>query len=681
MADDLALLSTYGRTRDADAFAQLVGAHAGLVYGTCLRILHNPHDAEEVTQECFLELARKCGDISSSLPGWLHALATSRARDAIRRARVRREREQEAAWLATAGTEPDWEQLAPRVDEVLETLPEELRLPLVLHYLQGRGQADIAQQLGVSQPTVSRRLEAGVQELRLRLSAGGPGVSLKRLSGALAASALNVPLPASLQAALGKMALAGVGKAVGTGLAAAAPAAGTTVTPLVLGLAVGAVILAGAWYVVRTGAGVPANAGAALPVAAPTGAVAPTAAARVPAVAAAPVAVKVISAPGGRLTLEAFSCRGDYQTRGFGELLALQDCLQFRGCKVSWPDLLGYSGDAFSCDSVSHPAVRARDVLRAAALAFGFTGQWVSGTPDTVSRELYRAVAGRDPVLVGTAETAPGSPVVAVVMGADPPRHQLLLAGVGRQPCWLPDAAAVGFAPARYQVPALVDNAAPADSLCFRLGPPRPPAEPAVRLHVVLRQAVDAYRSPAVGLAAGPVATDCPLGRDCLVAWPGRLRQWAADVSIKPLAADSAGTSCPGYFAAVALAARRRAAAVFLRQHAEEWPEAGARAELLRAAGHYAESAQLADRLYACLYETPEIAALDWVARLKLEASPHASGSGARPPAAWAAVIRRANATFADARAVDAACELADSILRRDDAAMAAVEAALTARR
>jgi hypothetical protein len=40
----------------------------------------------------------------------------------------------------------------------LEELPEDLRVPLILHYLQGRDQAAVAEKLGVSK---WRRFEAG----------------------------------------------------------------------------------------------------------------------------------------------------------------------------------------------------------------------------------------------------------------------------------------------------------------------------------------------------------------------------------------------------------------------------------------------------------------------------------------------------------------------------------------
>ena len=56
--DDQTLLSQYVATGDASAFAELTHRYSALVRGICFRLLGNTHDAEEVTQECFFELAR-----------------------------------------------------------------------------------------------------------------------------------------------------------------------------------------------------------------------------------------------------------------------------------------------------------------------------------------------------------------------------------------------------------------------------------------------------------------------------------------------------------------------------------------------------------------------------------------------------------------------------------------------
>ena len=51
---DTALYERWAKTRDADVFAEIVSRYASMVYTACVRILGNPSEAEDVSQECFL---------------------------------------------------------------------------------------------------------------------------------------------------------------------------------------------------------------------------------------------------------------------------------------------------------------------------------------------------------------------------------------------------------------------------------------------------------------------------------------------------------------------------------------------------------------------------------------------------------------------------------------------------
>jgi RNA polymerase sigma factor (sigma-70 family) len=219
--DDRSLLQRYAQSRDADAFAELARRYAGLVYATCLRVTRNPDDAEDLSQECFLELARKAGAIRSCLPAWLHRVARNRSVDSIRRASARRSRERAAAAPDPAGSDPTWADLEPHVDEAVERLPERLREAVILHYIQGRGQSDVASALDVSQSTVSRRLDLAVESLRAELRKAGVIASAAAIAGLLAENS-SAAAPASLMAVLGKIAISGIGAAAPSGVTASA---------------------------------------------------------------------------------------------------------------------------------------------------------------------------------------------------------------------------------------------------------------------------------------------------------------------------------------------------------------------------------------------------------------------------------------------------------------------------
>jgi RNA polymerase sigma factor (sigma-70 family) len=88
-----ALLRRFADAGDARAFAELVHRYAGLVYGTCLRVLSDADRAADATQETFFQLMRKAGEIRGSLGGWLHRVAVRKAVDLLRTDSVRRSRE------------------------------------------------------------------------------------------------------------------------------------------------------------------------------------------------------------------------------------------------------------------------------------------------------------------------------------------------------------------------------------------------------------------------------------------------------------------------------------------------------------------------------------------------------------------------------------------------------------
>jgi len=229
----------------AEAFAAIVRLHGEMVYGVGLRITGDAHYAADVTQETFFHLLQNAGRITGSLGGWLHQVATRRAIDLVRRDRSRLRREQEYAAQAAVETD-SWAELSPMVDEALSELDEESRGIIVRHFLQGRTMVEIAAEDGVSQPTVSRRVELAVLALRERLRLKGVGVAAGVLGGLLASSTASA-MPASVLAELGKMSALSAG--------AASASAKTALSALKLKMAAAVAIVGvggGAYYVYKS---------------------------------------------------------------------------------------------------------------------------------------------------------------------------------------------------------------------------------------------------------------------------------------------------------------------------------------------------------------------------------------------------------------------------------------------
>jgi len=229
------LLQRFARTGDAEAFSEIVRCYAGLVYGACLRVLQDQNKAADVVQETFFQLLRSAGKITGSLPAWLHRVATNKAIDVIRRDSSRRRREAEYAVNNPMETEK-WEDISSHVDQALSELDDQTKKILIRHFLQGRTMQQVAAELDTSQPTVSRRVNSGIDQLRNKLKKRGIIVTATVLAGLLGQNAVKAA-PAFVLKELGKMAiLSATTAATGSGAAATATTAAKTTGAVLAGL-------------------------------------------------------------------------------------------------------------------------------------------------------------------------------------------------------------------------------------------------------------------------------------------------------------------------------------------------------------------------------------------------------------------------------------------------------------
>jgi RNA polymerase sigma factor (sigma-70 family) len=202
------LLQRFAATRDGEAFEALLRRHGPMVLGVCRRLLRREQDVEDVFQATFLVLARKAASIRrpQSVAAWLHGVARRiavKVRAAAARQAVGPVPEVAAPDLGPAGV-LTWHEVRGALDEELTRLPEALRAPLVLCYLQGLTRDEAAARLRCPLGTLKGRLERGRDLLRQRLTRRGLA-----LSAVLAALALErAAVPATLAAATARASFA-----------------------------------------------------------------------------------------------------------------------------------------------------------------------------------------------------------------------------------------------------------------------------------------------------------------------------------------------------------------------------------------------------------------------------------------------------------------------------------------
>ena len=79
---------------DEAAFKEIVESSQGLVYNTALGIVQNPEDAEDVTQEVFVQLYESIKSFKgeSKLSTWLYRITVSKAMDHLRKKKRKKRR-------------------------------------------------------------------------------------------------------------------------------------------------------------------------------------------------------------------------------------------------------------------------------------------------------------------------------------------------------------------------------------------------------------------------------------------------------------------------------------------------------------------------------------------------------------------------------------------------------------
>jgi RNA polymerase sigma-70 factor (ECF subfamily) len=172
------------KAESEDAFRILVVRHGSRVLKNCRRMLVRAEDAEDAFQWTFLVLARRSASIRDrhDLTGWLNGVAYRIARQMRTSATRRRAVEKQSAEMSPPGIEPanqgreaERAELRPILHGEMGRLPEECRLPVVLGYLEGKTNEEVAALLRWPIGTVKSRLARARYLLRVRLA--GIGVS------------------------------------------------------------------------------------------------------------------------------------------------------------------------------------------------------------------------------------------------------------------------------------------------------------------------------------------------------------------------------------------------------------------------------------------------------------------------------------------------------------------------
>jgi RNA polymerase sigma-70 factor (ECF subfamily) len=171
--DDSELIAG-ARAGDRMAARRLYDRHAPRVYRLIYRSVGDEELAREYTQDTFVKVFQRLDQYrgESAFSTWLHSVAMSMLFTGLRRLKRVRARELE---LETAVSLPTHDETADphlreRLQTELERLPPRLRVPIVLHDVEGYTHREIGQMLDIPEGTSKARLSEARARLRVALA-------------------------------------------------------------------------------------------------------------------------------------------------------------------------------------------------------------------------------------------------------------------------------------------------------------------------------------------------------------------------------------------------------------------------------------------------------------------------------------------------------------------------------
>jgi RNA polymerase sigma-70 factor (ECF subfamily) len=178
---------------DTVAFSSLVEAYQRPVYNLAYRMLGNVAEAEDAAQEAFIRAYTRLDtyDPSRKFSSWMLSIASHYCIDVIRRRRMNLLSFEELPPMTDLSmprsAHPEYVvsrgQVADQVQQLLGTLPDHYRIPVILRYWYDMSYREIAETMEVTESTIKTRLHrarARLAECMQRKSDAAEGQSYEQ---------------------------------------------------------------------------------------------------------------------------------------------------------------------------------------------------------------------------------------------------------------------------------------------------------------------------------------------------------------------------------------------------------------------------------------------------------------------------------------------------------------------
>jgi len=167
------------------AFRKLVDAYEKMVYNTALGIVQNENDADDITQEVFIQVYQSVADFkgASRFSTWLYRITLGKALD-LEKKKKRKKRfgfvqalfggaEEEkipAVEFDHPGVQLEKKENAASLFKALKQLPDNQRIAFTLHKMEGRSYSEVAEIMDTTVTAVESLMARGKTNLKKILS-------------------------------------------------------------------------------------------------------------------------------------------------------------------------------------------------------------------------------------------------------------------------------------------------------------------------------------------------------------------------------------------------------------------------------------------------------------------------------------------------------------------------------
>lgn len=162
---------------------ELLSRYSVAVLNTCYRFMLNRQDAEDLSQEVFIEIIRSAAGFrgQSTLSTWIHRVAVSKCLDELKK-RKRKKRISSAGRLVGLEAVAEWltgdqradqhleekEQLQ-QIRQALDRLPASMRVAFTLSRMDGYSPSEVAEIMHIKRSAVDSLVHRAGKKLRLEL--------------------------------------------------------------------------------------------------------------------------------------------------------------------------------------------------------------------------------------------------------------------------------------------------------------------------------------------------------------------------------------------------------------------------------------------------------------------------------------------------------------------------------